>query len=71
LAALRVPDSIAEMVLGHGKRGLQRIYDRHTYAFELRESLTLWAARLRDITEPAPANVVAMKGRKAKAPAIP
>ena len=64
LAALRVPDSIAEMVLGHGKRGLQRIYDQHSYAAELREALTLWAARLRSIVEPPSANVVAMRRAK-------
>jgi integrase len=29
LAALRVPDHIAEMVLGHGRKGLQRVYDQH------------------------------------------
>jgi integrase len=64
LAALRVPDSVAEAVIGHGKRGLQRVYDQHSYLPEMREALTLWAARLRDITEAPPPNVVAI-GRKA------
>jgi integrase len=62
LAALRIPDHVAEMALGHGRRGLQRIYDRHRYEDELREALTLWSARLRDIVEPPPANVVAIRG---------
>jgi integrase len=66
LAALRIPDHVAEMVLGHGRKGLQRIYDRHRYQDELREALTLWSARLRDIIEPPPANVVEIKGRKAR-----
>ena len=61
LAALRVPDHIAEMVLGHGKKGLQRVYDQHRYEEEMREALTLWAARLRSIVEPPPANVVALR----------
>jgi len=67
LAALRVPDAIAEMILGHGKKGLQRVYDQHTYADEMRDALERWNARLRSILEPPPANVVAIRGRKAKA----
>ena len=31
MAALRVPDNVAEMCLGHAKRGLQRVYDEHSY----------------------------------------
>ncbi|PWT84411.1 MAG: integrase [Proteobacteria bacterium] len=65
LAALRIPDHVAEMVLGHGRQGLQRVYDQHRYEDEMREALTLWAGRLRDIVEPSPANVV--KIRKARA----
>jgi integrase len=62
LSALRIPDHIAEMALGHGRQGLQRIYDQHRYEDELREALTLWAGRLRSIIEPPPANVVAIRG---------
>jgi integrase len=61
LSALRIPDHIAEMVIGHGRQGLQRVYDQHRYLDEMREALTLWGARLRDIVEPPPANVVAIK----------
>jgi integrase len=63
LASLKIPDTVAEMVLGHGKRGLQRTYDLHQYEPELREALELWASKLRDITEPPPKNVVKMKAR--------
>jgi integrase len=49
LASLRVPDTIAEMVIGHGRKGLQRVYDQHQYEAEMREALTQWAARLREI----------------------
>jgi hypothetical protein len=31
LASLRVSDAVAELIIGHGKKGLQRIYDQHTY----------------------------------------
>jgi hypothetical protein len=72
LSALSIEDHIAEMVLGHGRRGLQRVYDQHRYEPQIREALSRWAARLREIvqpTSPAPAtpsvaaNVVALKRR--------
>jgi integrase len=63
LASLRVSDTIAEVVIGHGKRGLQRVYDQHKYEPEMREALELWAARLRDIVAPPPENVVKLKER--------
>jgi integrase len=66
LSALRIPDHIAEMVIGHGRQGLQRVYDQHRYLNEMREALTLWAARLRSIVEPPPANVVAIKKARAR-----
>jgi integrase len=65
LASMKVSDTIAEMVLGHGKRGLQRTYDLHQYEAEMREALELWANKLRDITEPPPKNVVKMNKRRA------
>jgi hypothetical protein len=54
LAALDVADHVAEMVLGHGRRGLQRVYDQHKYQPQIREALARWAARLRTIVGPAP-----------------
>ena len=66
MAALRVPDNVAEMCLGHAKRGLQRVYDEHSYEPEMREAYEQWADLLRDLVTPAPAddNVVAMKSTR-------
>jgi len=63
LSALRVPDAVAEMVIGHGKKGLARIYDQHRFIDEMREALEAWNARLRAIINPPPANVVEFAGR--------
>lgn len=52
LAALDVADHVCEMVLGHGRRGLQRVYDQHRYEPQMREALQRWAARLREIVQP-------------------
>lgn len=46
MAGLRVPDHVAELVIGHGKRGLQRVYDQHRYLPEMREALDAWAGEL-------------------------
>ena len=61
LAGLRVADEVAEMIIGHGRKGIQRVYDLHQYETEMREALELWAARLRDIVTPPPDNVVRIK----------
>jgi integrase len=62
LSSLRVPDTVAEMVIGHGRKGLQRVYDQHKFVDEMREALEAWNARLRAIVNPPPANVVALVG---------
>ena len=49
LSALGIADNVAEMVLGHGKKGLQRIYDQYRYIPQIREALTKWNARLMQI----------------------
>ena len=60
LSALRVPEEVREAVLAHARPGIKGTYDFHEYADEKREALTLWAARLRNIVEPAGDNVVKM-----------
>jgi integrase len=72
LSALDVPDHVAEMVLGHGRKGLQRVYDQHKYEPQIREALNRWATRLHEIVEPPPPpspavvkNVVMMPRRRA------
>jgi integrase len=66
LARLKVPDVIAEMCLGHGRRGLQRVYDQHGYLDEMREALEAWARHVRNLTEPPPPNVVELDQTKRK-----
>src|SRR5262245_14664965 len=64
LSALPVPDLVRELVIGHTKPGLHKVYDRHAYVAEKRHALELWAARLREIVEPAPQNVVKLRRRR-------
>jgi integrase len=65
LSALPVPDLVRELVIAHAKPGLHKIYDQHRYADEKRHALELWAARLRSIVEPPPANVVNLNKARA------
>lgn len=46
LAALGVPDHIAEKVLGHALQGVQRVYNQHTYLDERRAALDAWGEHL-------------------------
>jgi integrase len=58
LSALPVPDLVRELVIAHTKPSLHKIYDQYEYLDEKRQCLELWAARLRDIVQPPPENIV-------------
>jgi integrase len=61
LSSLPVPDLVRELVIGHAKPGLHKVYDQHAYFDEKRRALELWATRLRAIIDPKSAtNVVPM-----------
>jgi len=61
LTALKVPTEVAEAVIGHGKRGLERHYNLYEYADEKHHALELWASWLRNLTQPQPDNVVSLQ----------
>jgi Arm DNA-binding domain/Phage integrase family len=67
LSALGIPDHIAEAVLGHGRKGLARVYDQHKYLPEVRAALEAWAVKLQSIVAPTPppkrTNVVPLRKR--------
>jgi hypothetical protein len=61
LSALPVPDLVRELVIGHTKPGLHKVYDQHQYENEKREALELWAERLQGIVSGESAKVIRMK----------
>jgi integrase len=68
LSALRIKELVAELVIGHGRKGMGRIYDQHRYLDEMREALDAWAALLRSIVNPPPVaagNVVPLAKKRA------
>jgi integrase len=60
LSALSIPPLVAELMIGHKQQGIAAVYDLHRYEAEQREGFERWCARLRDIIEPPPDNVVRM-----------
>jgi Arm DNA-binding domain len=58
LSALRIAEEAREAVLAHARPGIKGTYDLYDYKDEKLEALELWAARLRAIVQPPPANVV-------------
>jgi integrase len=63
LSSLPVPggDLVRELVIGHTKPGLHRVYDQHAYLDEKRKALELWAARLKTLLIPPADNVVTLR----------
>lgn len=63
LAGLEVDDTVAEMILGHAHRGVQRIYDQHSRLEPRRRALEAWATELRRIVtkEEPSSNVVPLR----------
>jgi integrase len=49
LSALRVPENVAELIVGHSKKGMVRVYDQHHFLDEMREALEKWASLLAKI----------------------
>jgi integrase len=67
MAGLGVRPEVAEMCLGHGKRGLERVYNEHAYQNEQRAAYQQWADLLRDlVTRPGGDNVIAIKRARRK-----
>jgi integrase len=64
LSALRVPDIVAELCIGHTQKGLHKTYDQYSYLDEKRRALDAWASRVLAIVEPGePTNVISLAAR--------
>ncbi len=63
LSRLKISEEAREAVLAHARPGIKGTYDLHDYLDEKRGALELWAARLREITEPKPDNIIRLRMR--------
>ena len=67
LSAEKVRPDIAELTIGHVKRGMLRVYDQHEFEDERRAALEAWERRLLalvDGRDPRTTNVVALAGAR-------
>ena len=73
LSALKVPDHIAELAIGHARKGLQRTYDLHRFEDELREAFEHWADALEAIVQApgTPISGTSLQGEGDLAPVPP
>ena len=67
LSGLRVSEPVAEMIIGHSKKGLERIYNQHKYLDQMREALEEWAVKLRSIVQPPTSNVIRPRFNRGRA----
>ena len=51
LSTERIPEPVAELAVGHVKKGIVAVYDAHHYANEIREALEAWERRLSRIID--------------------
>ena len=49
LAAAGVSETVAEAVIGHVRKGITGVYDRHRYDAEKRAAMEAWDRRLQRI----------------------
>ena len=61
LGKLGVAPHIAELCIGHGKRGIEAVYDRHRYQREIKSALAIWADHVAAIVENRTSNIVTLQ----------
>jgi len=63
-SSLDVEERVAELAIGHNKRGMIAVYDLHEFEPQIRTAMERWQARLIEIVEPPPpANVEPLVAR--------
>jgi integrase len=58
MAALGVPEIVAEQVLNHQPQSLVKIYNVHEYSAEKRKALAQWAHHVQELVTPTSTNVL-------------
>jgi integrase len=65
-----ISDHVRELVIGHTKSGLHKVYDQHSFLDEKRIALEAWAQRLNSIVTPPPENVEVVTSLRPKAVSV-
>jgi integrase len=67
LSMLGIIDTVAELCIGHAKRGMDAVYNQYSYLTEKHEAAQRFAVALMAIIDPPPPNVVTFSKAQAKA----
>jgi integrase len=57
LSRLRVAEHVIELCIGHGRKGLARVYDHHKFSDEIREAMTAYSEEVLRLVGEKPARV--------------
>jgi integrase-like protein len=57
LSRLRFPEHIIELCIGHGRKGLARVYDHHKFSDEIREAMTAYSEEVLRLVGEKPAKI--------------
>jgi integrase len=66
LSGLPIEEHVRELMIGHSRKGIARVYDQWEYIDELRHGFELWQQRLSSILNPTPDKVVNIGVRQRK-----
>lgn len=61
LGKLGVAPHVAELAIGHVKRGIEAVYDRHRYQREIKSALAIWADHVAAVVEVRTSNIVTLQ----------
>jgi integrase len=61
LGRIGIPPHIAELVIGHARKGIEATYDRYHYTDEIKMALAGWADHVANVVDKKKSNVLAMK----------
>ena len=61
LGRLGVPPHVAELVIGHARRGIEATYDRYHYESEIAAALAQWAAHVTAVVEGRQSKIVPLR----------
>jgi integrase len=61
LGRLAVPPHIAELAIGHARKGIEATYDRYSYQTEIGQSLARWADHVASVVEGRQGKIVPLR----------
>jgi integrase len=62
LGRVGVRPDVAELVIGHSKKGIVAVYDKYSYAGEVAQALLRWSEYVDSVVEDRPGKIVPMRG---------